>query len=666
MALKKWQSIILELITLIVCSIGTYMLINTALGNPMKIKGLGANIGSVTFTIAVSFALAGIIVAIRLIWRKTQKLDFFLNATWLLSLLVIWIDFFPYYGEGRAFTSLGYLIIQVAGMAFWFHFRKQKFVAVTVPEQVSNDVENPHIEKSNATLESCPSSNRTNSYNLAAKIFLAYFILEEIANIVRAASELKVSSYLGTSIGFLIAEIIVDAILIIAAAFSFKPRKYALISIITLLAIKTFAIFPNGAIQGTGYAIGANLAYLIRDFAPFAIALCFKKDGVSGWRLFFPKKGSQPTRKVAEKMQSHNSNKVAPAEEISAIKPTPTRPKQENQNVGIAKKNKQRFQFDWCLWRKSLIIAGIAAVAAVITIVIIKSNDEIEYFYLKDHTVHINRHCEQDTYYVSADMVFRHSDYVYVFCSKCISNRQMRKIEEKQLCYFYISEEFKYTPNIESVYDMIRRDYTGMSKNIADFAEGLLKKTNREIILSFNQSEKYGDWGNNITEFEHFLYNGYSLFKIGEQVYYIPDAELKRYKRLHPEAIEYSIESNSKDIRQSIYDTFVGRGDNVGSYSDFNSSFAIEENIKRYYDNAKKEGFYFPSYDCFRKLLINDFKNYRNIWNTLIRDGYKMSELDEFVEAMQNDKNVEKVYNALSKEGHRLPPLQTFKETLEF
>lgn len=515
MALKKWQSIILELITLIVCSIGTYMLINTALGNPMKINGLGANIGAVTFTIAVSFALAGIIVAIRLIWRKTHKLDFFLNATWLFSILAIWIDFFPHYGEGRAFSSMGYLIIQMLGMALWFHLRKQKFIAVTVPEQMSNEVENPHIEKSNATLESCPSSNRTNSYNLAAKIFLAYFILEEIANIVRAASELKVSSYLGTSISFLIAEIIVDAILIIAAAFSFKPRKYALISIITLLAIKTFAIFPNGAIQGTGYAIGANLAYLIRDFAPFAIALCFKKDGISGWRTFFPKNSSKSTRENIEKQQLHKAVEVAPSEEHPMAQSTPIILKQENCHQEIpnqenAKKVAHKFHFDWIRWRKPVIVAGALAVSAVITVVILKSNDEIKYFYLKDNTAHLNRHCEPETFYVPADAILQSNSYLY--CSKCISNRKMRKIEERQAYYKYISEDYKYTPNIRLARDKMSQDYTDVGENAADFANMLLKKNNRDILFSINQAERYGDWGDNITELELFLYKGYSRY----------------------------------------------------------------------------------------------------------------------------------------------------------
>lgn len=376
-------------------------------------------------------------------------------------------------------------------------------------------------------------------FNLAAKIFLVYFIIKQISGIIGAVSNFRVNEYLGGITGCYIATIIVNSALIISALFAFKPRKYALISIIVFLLIKTLAIFPYGNGHASGMAFGRNVGYLIVDFAPFAIALCFKKNGISGWRAFFSKR--------------KKSNQIENPESVVGLKPsipiskTPKLDSATKKVTEIKNPHKEpiNLKINWNKWKVPCIIVGVFISIFVIFLLVLKPQNTIEYFYIKDGKAHLSRGCESGTVYVPATAIFSSNNIG--FCSSCISNNKMRQIEDSLAYYKFKSSQYTYTKNIKVVYDKIRRDYTDVGDNASEFSKLLLKINNRETLLDINRTEGYGNWGKSLAEFESFLYGGYELFMLDGEVKYIPVEESVKFKKLCHNAYPYNLELNPED-----------------------------------------------------------------------------------------------------------------------
>ncbi len=63
-------------------------------------------------------------------------------------------------------------------------------------------------------------------------------------------------------------------------------------------------------------------------------------------------------------------------------------------------------------------------------------SDTIEYFFVSDGPLyHLNKKCTKDMGYVSAAQVFNKDPQTYLLCSRCISEKQMKSIEDSVLVY---------------------------------------------------------------------------------------------------------------------------------------------------------------------------------------------------------------------------------------
>lgn len=118
-------------------------------------------------------------------------------------------------------------------------------------------------------------------FNLAAKIFLGLSVVDIVLNIVKAYTKYQVTFTGGET---LIIEMSINLMILIAIVFTFLKKRWALISLIALYIIRMFAVVSYGTDISVSYQLGGNFVYLIRDFAWFAIAMCFKKNGISGWK----------------------------------------------------------------------------------------------------------------------------------------------------------------------------------------------------------------------------------------------------------------------------------------------------------------------------------------------------------------------------------------------
>ena len=95
---------------------------------------------------------------------------------------------------------------------------------------------------------------------------------------------ININSKLGfNNIDMYIVEIIFDFIILIASIFTFKRKRYGLILLVVLFITRMFATVPWSDNAHTAYLLGGKMALFLRDFGLFAIAMCFRKNGISGW-----------------------------------------------------------------------------------------------------------------------------------------------------------------------------------------------------------------------------------------------------------------------------------------------------------------------------------------------------------------------------------------------
>lgn len=124
-------------------------------------------------------------------------------------------------------------------------------------------------------------------FNIAAKILLGLSMFAVGMTIVNSILIIKTNSYLGVSNSILVAEISFDVFILAASVLTFMKKKFGLIALIILFVARMFATIPTGGDIAYSYLLGGKMALFFRDFGLFAIAMCFKKNGVSGWKSFF-------------------------------------------------------------------------------------------------------------------------------------------------------------------------------------------------------------------------------------------------------------------------------------------------------------------------------------------------------------------------------------------
>lgn len=131
--------------------------------------------------------------------------------------------------------------------------------------------------------------NNNRDFNAVAKVLLGLSMFAVTVAIITSIQKISINSYLGGNNGALITEIIIDFLILGASVLTFMKKKYGLIALTLLFIIRMFATIPSGGDIAYSYQLGGKMAFFLRDFGLFAIAMCFKKNGVSGWKAFYAK-----------------------------------------------------------------------------------------------------------------------------------------------------------------------------------------------------------------------------------------------------------------------------------------------------------------------------------------------------------------------------------------
>lgn len=108
---------------------------------------------------------------------------------------------------------------------------------------------------------------------LLAKSIFAYITQYDIAQMLDLAAR---QSQLITLIGF-------NVLMIGAACAVYAKKRWGLIALLLLALVKMFVTNSSGANASYAFCLGANIAVFIREMGLFLIAMCFRKNGISGW-----------------------------------------------------------------------------------------------------------------------------------------------------------------------------------------------------------------------------------------------------------------------------------------------------------------------------------------------------------------------------------------------
>ncbi len=157
----------------------------------------------------------------------------------------------------------------------------------------------------------------------AAKFFLGLSLLSVLIDMFSIGTQISIapSANASSTSLYLYIRFLIDFLLLITGISVFMMKKAGLIAFICLFVIRLF-IFPFGTDVSTAYYIGSNFPKFVVDFAPFAIALCFKKNGISGWRAFL----------ASDKLISNTINDNLTLEPAIHLDSTPTEKDNEEED----------------------------------------------------------------------------------------------------------------------------------------------------------------------------------------------------------------------------------------------------------------------------------------------------------------------------------------------
>ncbi|MBR5147997.1 MAG: hypothetical protein IKV15_02225 [Bacteroidaceae bacterium] len=123
-------------------------------------------------------------------------------------------------------------------------------------------------------------------FNLVAKILLGISMVTTGMGIFNCLLKFGYAEYITINTTSLIIKIVLDVLILIAGFATFFKNKWGLIALSAFFVIRMFATIPLDS-NMYSYQLGGNMVHLFRDFGLFAIAMCFKKDGISGWKSIF-------------------------------------------------------------------------------------------------------------------------------------------------------------------------------------------------------------------------------------------------------------------------------------------------------------------------------------------------------------------------------------------
>lgn len=148
-------------------------------------------------------------------------------------------------------------------------------------------------------------SHQERDFNLVAKILLGLSMITTGMAIFNSMLKFGFIEYANVTVASLIIEIVLDVLILIAGFAVFLKHRWGLIALAALFTIRMFATIPLDSTMYS-YQLGGNMVHFFRDFGLFAIAMCFKKNGVSGWKSILA--SDKSSEEIVE--ESHEDSEI--------------------------------------------------------------------------------------------------------------------------------------------------------------------------------------------------------------------------------------------------------------------------------------------------------------------------------------------------------------------
>ena len=121
------------------------------------------------------------------------------------------------------------------------------------------------------------------NFNGAAKVFLVIAAFRMLLSSVTLILQMQIINMLGYSTGTHLLKILFSVLAIVAIVFTLMRKRWALIALLIIAATSFFATIQYASNFSLAYQFGSQSAEFAINYGLFLIAMCFKKDGLSGW-----------------------------------------------------------------------------------------------------------------------------------------------------------------------------------------------------------------------------------------------------------------------------------------------------------------------------------------------------------------------------------------------
>jgi hypothetical protein len=119
-------------------------------------------------------------------------------------------------------------------------------------------------------------------FNGAAKLFLVLAAFRMLMACIKNFQLISINNMIGYSSEMYTSQIVFSLLSIVAIVFTMMRKRWGLIALLVIALIEIFGTVPAGSLSYS-YLLGQNVAEFVFNYGLFLIAMCFRKDGLSGW-----------------------------------------------------------------------------------------------------------------------------------------------------------------------------------------------------------------------------------------------------------------------------------------------------------------------------------------------------------------------------------------------
>ena len=119
-------------------------------------------------------------------------------------------------------------------------------------------------------------------FNGAAKLFLVLAGFRLLMECIKSFQMIRINSMIGYSTEMYSTQLVFSLLAIAGIVFTMMRKRWGLVTLLVVAVLEVFAMIPSGSLSYS-YLLGGQVAEFLFNYGLFLIAMCFKKDGLSGW-----------------------------------------------------------------------------------------------------------------------------------------------------------------------------------------------------------------------------------------------------------------------------------------------------------------------------------------------------------------------------------------------